>query len=61
MMECGQGDNAGNPQPATVTDGMPEPPAIDGADQNQMEVPDGVMVPDVGEADNRPGPAGSEE
>ena len=50
------GDNAGNPQPATVTDGMPEPPAIDGADQNQMEVPDGVMVPDAGEADNQPAP-----
>lgn len=50
------GDNAGNPQLATVTDGVPEPPAIDRADQNQMEVPDGVMVPDAGEVDNQPEP-----
>ena len=50
------GDNAGNPQLATVTDGMPEPLVIDGADQNQMEVPDGVIVPDVEPTDNQPEP-----
>ena len=50
------GDNAGNPQLATVTDGMPEPPAANGTDQNQMEVPDGVMVPDVEPTDNQPEP-----
>ena len=50
------GDNAGNPQLATVTDGMPEPPVIDGTGQNQMEVPDGVMVPDVEPTDNQPEP-----
>lgn len=44
------GDNAGNPQLATVTDGMQEPPAANGADQNQME------VPDAGSADNQPQP-----
>ena len=50
------GDNAGNPQLATVTDGMPGPPVIDGTGQNQMEVPDGVMVPDVEPTDNQPEP-----
>lgn len=46
------GDNAGNPQLATVTDGMQEPPAVNGADQNQMEVP----VPETGATDNQPEP-----
>ena len=50
------GDNAGNPQLATVTDGMREPPVIDGPNQNQMEGPDGVMVPDVEPTDNQPEP-----
>ena len=50
------GDNAGNPQLATVTDGMQEPPAANGTDQNRMEVPDGVMVPDVEPTDNQPEP-----
>jgi len=44
------GDNAGNPQPATVTDGMQEPPVVNGTDQNQME------VPDTGSTDNQPQP-----
>ncbi|QWT51871.1 sensor histidine kinase [Eubacterium sp. MSJ-33] len=46
------GDNAGNPQLATVTDGMPEPPVTGGADQNQMELP----VPETGATDNQPEP-----
>ena len=50
------GDNAGNPQLATMTDGMQEPPAANGTDQNQMEVPDGVIVPDVEPTDNQPEP-----
>lgn len=50
------GDNAGNPRPATSTDGMQEPPEANGLDQNQMEVPDGVMVPDVEPTDNQPEP-----
>lgn len=50
------GDNAGNPQLATMTDGMQEPPAANGTDQNRMEVPDGVMVPDVEPTDNQPEP-----
>ena len=50
------GDNVGNLQLATMTDGMQEPPAANGTDQNQMEVPDGVMVPDVEPTDNQPEP-----
>lgn len=50
------GDNAGNPQLATMTDGMQDPPAANGTDQNQMEVPDGVIVPDVEPTDNQPEP-----
>lgn len=46
------GDNVGNPQLATVTDGMPEPPVTDGADQTRMELP----VPETGATDNQPEP-----
>lgn len=46
------GDNVGNPQLATVTDGMPEPPVTDGADQTRMELP----VPETGTTDNQPEP-----
>lgn len=50
------GDNAGNPQPETSTDGMQEPPVANGLDQNQMEVLDGVTVPEAGTTDNQPEP-----
>lgn len=46
------GDNVGNPQLATVTDGLPEPPVTDGADQTRMELP----VPETGATDNQPEP-----
>ena len=55
------GDNAGNPQLATATDGMQEPPVINGTDQPRMEVPDGVMVPDVEPTDNQPEPPGARD
>ena len=50
------GDNAGNPQPETSTDEMQEPPVANGLDQNQMEVPDGVTVPEAGTTGNQPEP-----
>ena len=50
------GDNAGNPQLATVTDGMQTPPAMNGTDQNWVEESDGVTVPETGATDNQPQP-----